>query len=328
MPCYNEEEALPSLYRRLTDAARTWQETYEVIVVDDGSTDSSWAMLTEIVRNDPRWKALRFSRNFGHQAAVSAGLFHASGDAIITIDADLQDPPETLGEFIAKWREGFQVVFGVRRGRKENAIKRSLYHLFYRLLSLLADIDIPRDSGDFSLIDRSVLKALNSLPERQRFVRGLRAWVGFRQYGLEYERGPRSAGEAKYSFRKLLRLAIDGVFSFSIVPLRLLTFTGLGLSVATFLGAMVYLARRLVTQDPVEGFATMIISILFLGGIQLVGVGVLGEYVGRIYEEVKGRPLWIAEASLGLPTTPARVPDPLPQALGNEVSVSVPHDHE
>lgn len=307
VPCYNEKEVLGELYQRLTAAAEAWQESYEVILVDDGSDEATWHQIEEIHGRDPRWKAVRFSRNFGHQTAVSAGIALAGGRAVIVIDADLQDPPEELHRFLAKWREGYEVVYGLRRKRKEGLVKRTCYHGFYRILAGISQPPIPVDSGDFCLMDRKVVDLLKSMPERNRFVRGLRAWVGFRQIGLEYERQAREAGRPKYNFRKLVRLAVDGILSFSTWPLRLATRLGLIVSTIAFLGAVFTFVQRVFADwfakiglGPVPGFATIVIAILFLGGVQLICLGIIGEYIGRIYDEVKGRPSWIVRESLGL----------------------------
>jgi dolichol-phosphate mannosyltransferase len=306
VPCYNEAAVLDQLYRRLTAAAESWSEPFEVIVVDDGSDAVTWRGLEAIHRRDPRWKTVRFSRNFGHQTAVSAGLAYASGDAVLVIDADLQDPPEELHRFIAKWRQGYEVVYAVRRKRKENVLKRACYAAFYRILAKLSPTPIPLDSGDFCLMDRRVVDLLTAMPERNRFVRGLRAWAGFRQTGLEYERDARAAGRPKYGLWKLVRLALDGLLSFSTAPLRLATGLGFLVTVLAAAGALFSFVQRIFADwfariglGPVPGYATIVISLLFLGGVQLICMGVIGEYVGRIYEEVKRRPLWVVRETLG-----------------------------
>ena len=247
--------------------------------------------------------------------AISAGIYYASGEAVITIDADLQDPPEVINEFLEKWREGYDVVYGIRRDRKEGPIKRFLYFSFYRVLSFLADTEIPKDCGDFSLIDRRVVDELKRMLEKHRFVRGLRAWIGLRQVGVEYERAARSAGDAKYNFKSLFRLAFNGIFSFSIVPLRIVSYTGVFFSFISLLCAGVFLYRRLTTEVPVPGFATIVITVLFLGGIQLIGLGLTGEYIGRIYEEVKRRPLWIVREMKGFGDDEALSKEGAPPAL-------------
>jgi dolichol-phosphate mannosyltransferase len=306
IPCYNEEAVIPELYGRLSSAADKLNESYEVVVVDDGSSDASWDLLAEISQRDNRWKIVRFSRNFGHQAALSAALYHAKGDCAILIDADLQDPPEEISRFIEKWREGFQVVYAVRAKRKENIFKRALYKIFYLLLASVANIQIPLDSGDFCLMDRKVIDILKNMPEQNMFIRGVRAWAGFRQIGIEYERSARAAGEPKYTFSKLIKLALDGIFSFSTLPLRLTTYFGFIVALFAFLFGFLTLLQRIFIDfsaklgiAPVPGFATTVISIFFMGGIQLICFGILGEYVGRIYEQVKGRPLWVISEKKG-----------------------------
>ncbi len=313
IPCYNEEATLDVLYQRLTEAAQSWGLPYEVIVVDDGSVDGTWAKLIRIHERDSRWRAIRFSRNFGHQTAISAGMVEAKGDAVVILDADLQDPPEVISEFLARWREGYHVVYGVRRRRKEGLLKRVAYYVFYRFLRAVAATPIPVDTGDFCLMDRKVVDILNRMPERNRFVRGLRAWTGFSQIGVEYERQARAAGQPQYTFRKLVQLAIDGIFSFSIWPLRLATRLGLLVSTVAFFGVVFTLLQRIYADwfdkylglRPVPGFATTVIAILFLGGVQLICLGIIGEYIGRIYEEVKGRPPWIIAERLDRPSAKA-----------------------
>ena len=264
-------------------------------------------MLREQAINNPIWKGISFSRNFGHQTAVSAGIYHASGDVVVVMDADLQDPPEELHRFIAAWKQGYHVVYAIRTRRKEGPLKRLCYWGFYRLLAKMARTHIPLDSGDFCVMDRRVVDVLKSMPERNRFVRGLRAWTGFNQIGLPYERQRRVAGEAKYTLTKLIALAGDGLLSFSTIPLRLATYLGLWASGLAFLGIVFTLAQRLFRDFFVSmgigsfpGFATIVISTLFLGGVQLVCIGILGEYLGRIYDEVKRRPQWVVAATAGI----------------------------
>ena len=311
VPCYNEEEVFPELVKRLRTAAETWNDSWEVLFVNDGSADRTWPMIVEQHAVDPRFKAINFTRNFGHQTAVSAGLYHTSGDCVIIIDADLQDPPEELGRFIAKWKEGYEVVYAIRTRRKENILKRACYAIFYRMLARIANIEIPLDSGDFCVMDRKVVRALNIMPERNRFVRGMRAWAGFKQVGLEYERHSRAAGAPKYTFWKLVKLATDGIFSFSTVPLRLATWLGLTVSALSFLGIAVVVFQKLFPATyglfwatPPAGYTSGIAAMLFLGGVGLVCLGIIGEYLGRIYEEVKQRPLWLIHDTLGLAAPP------------------------
>jgi dolichol-phosphate mannosyltransferase len=258
-------------------------------------------------QKDGRWKAISLARNFGHQTAVSAGIHYTEADAVIVLDADLQDPPEELARFIGVWKSGFDVVYAVRQKRKENWVKRTAYWLFYRLMSRIASFEVPQDSGDFCLMDRKVVQVLKAMPERNRFVRGLRAWAGFKQTGIAYERHARAAGAPKYSFRKLCRLAFDGICSFSTAPLRLVFYLGLWVSLISFLGILFTLSQKIFADfyarhgfPPVQGFTTIVISILFLGGIQLISLGIMGEYIGRIFDEVKRRPPWIIQASAGI----------------------------
>ena len=303
IPVYNEEQVFPELLERLEKALEQTGRAYEVVFIDDGSSDRSLQMMREAAGRDSRIRVLSFSRNFGHQTAVTAGINHSDGDAVIVMDADLQDPPELVSDLLAKWEEGWEVVYAVRRHRKEGPLKRAAYWLSYRVLGRMSSIKIPLDSGDFGLMDRKVVDLLKAMPERNRFVRGLRCWTGFRQAPLEYERAARSAGKTKYTFVKLLRLATDGLFSFSYSPLRLATSLGLVVSIL----ALVYVVKVLIwhfcgwvdVQTP-RGWTTTIIAILFLGGVQLVTIGILGEYIGRIYEEVKQRPLYVFKEKINL----------------------------
>lgn len=307
VPCFNEEAVLPELFARLDSVAPTWGMDYEIICVDDGSRDRTWELLKTKNQKDPRWRSLSFARNFGHQTAVSAGLFYAGGDAVVVIDADLEDPPEEISHFLEKWQEGYEVVYGIRQHRKEGPFKRLCYWAFYRIMARLVAFEIPLDSGDFCLINRRVADTINAMPERNRFVRGLRAWSGFRQTGVAYERAARFAGRPKYSFNKLVKLATDGLFSFSTVPLRVATYLGLSVSSLAFFGVLFTFAQKIFAAEfakiglaPSAGFPTIVISVLFLGGVQLICLGIVGEYIGRIYEEVKGRPLWILRDSVGI----------------------------
>jgi len=308
VPCFNEEAVLPQLFKRLGAAAMTWGVDYEVLCVDDGSRDHTWQLLKQQHTADPRWRGLSFARNFGHQTAVSAGLFHATGDAVIIIDADLQDPPEEVARLLAKWREGFEVVFATRKKRRDPLVKRILAWGFYRLLEKLTPLPMARDAGDFCLLDKQVVAVMNALPERSRYLRGLRTWCGFRQTSVEFDRAERAAGEPQYTFKKSFKLAMDGLFSFSAVPLRLATYLGLWASAFAFLGVGFTFIQKIFAKQfakiglaPETGYPTTIIVILFLGGVQLICLGILGEYIGRIYEEVKGRPQWIIRDHAGLP---------------------------
>lgn len=307
VPCFNEEAVLSELFSRLGTVASSWGMEYEVICVDDGSHDRTWELLKAQNQKDARWRCLSFARNFGHQTAVSAGLHYAGGDVVVMLDADLEDPPEEIARLLEKWAEGYDVVYAVRQKRKVGWLKRACYWAFYRLMARLVEFEVPLDTGDFCLISRRVADTIKAMPERNRFVRGLRAWSGFRQTGVTYERAARFAGTSKYSFGRLVKLAMDGLFSFSTVPLRVATYVGLSASAVAFFGALFTLAQKIFAAQfariglaPASGFPTIVISILFLGGVQLICLGILGEYIGRIYEEVKGRPLWILRESVGL----------------------------
>jgi len=315
VPCFNEEAVFRQLVRRLTAAADTWGLDYEVVCVNDGSWDRTWDLLTDQHQEDQRWRGLCFARNFGHQAAVSAGLHYCTGDAAVVIDADLQDPPEVIGRMLAKWREGFEVVYAVRTKRKDPLLKRLLAWGFYRVLARFVSFAVPRDAGDFCLLDRKVIDVLNTLPERNRYLRGLRSWCGFRQVGIEFERQARAAGSPQYTFARSLKLALDGVVSFSASPLRLATHLGFWVSSLAFLGALFTFAQKIFAKqfariglEPGPGFPTVVISILFLGGVQLICLGIVGEYLGRVYDEVKGRPLWIVHETAGIAAEPPRLP--------------------
>lgn len=311
VPCYNEEAALPHLFARLDAAAKLWSCDYEVLCINDGSRDRTWELLKEQSARDPCWKGICFARNFGHQAAVSAGLLHATGDAAIVIDADLQDPPEEITRLLEKWNEGYHVVYAVRTRREDQSLKKFLAWAFYRVIAMLVPFQIPADAGDFCLLDRKVIQVLNALPERNRYLRGLRAWAGFKQIGVTFERQARVAGNPQYTFTKSLKLALDGIFSFSTVPLRLVSFMGFFVSGLALLGAVFTFLQKIFSDTfakiglaPGPGFPTVVISILFLGGVQLIALGILGEYLGRIYEEVKGRPSWIVMETAGLNSPP------------------------
>ncbi len=301
VPLMNEQEVLPELYARLTTAMEGMGETHELVFIDDGSTDATLGILRSLVESDARVRVVSFSRNFGHQAAVTAGLRASRGSAVIVIDGDLQDPPEVIPQLAKAWRQGYKVVYAIRRGRKEAWIKRSAYDIFYRLLRTIADVEIPRDAGDFALMDRMVVDLLNAMPERNRFVRGIRAWVGFPQIGVEYERAAREAGSSKYSLRRLVVLALDGLVAYSFAPLRLVANGGFIVSAFAFLVIVHLVISKLFWGVEVPGWTSTVAVILFLGGIQLVALGVIGEYVGRIFDEVKRRPTYIVSEELGSP---------------------------
>lgn len=299
IPVYEEEVNLPVLYVRLTQVLTASEPEHEIIFIDDGSRDRSVEIMHRLAASDPRVVVVELSRNFGHQVAISAGLDQARGDGVIIMDADLQDPPEVLPQFIAKWREGHDVVYAIREQRKEGWVKRLLYSLFYRMLQRIANIDIPLDAGDFCIMDRRVVEILNGMPERNRFVRGIRSWVGLDQVGLTYERQARYAGHEKYSYRRLVYLALDGLISFSFVPLRMITVTGFIISAISIVLAVIYFVQRLVVGPNPQGFTTTIVAVLFLAGMQLITLGVIGEYIDRIFEEVKRRPLYVVRRVTG-----------------------------
>ncbi|MDR4480128.1 MAG: glycosyltransferase [Nitrospira sp.] len=294
IPVFNEEENLPTLHARLTHTLTEQGLDYEILFVDDGSHDHSPELLRRLEETDPRVFVVEFARNFGHQVAISAGLEHSRGHVVCIMDADLQDPPEVLHTFLAKWQEGWEVVYAVRTERKEWWGKRLAYAGFYRLLQRVANIDIPLDAGDFCIMDRKVVDMLVRMPERNRFVRGIRSWVGFKQIGVPYERQARHAGTPKYTLRKLVYLALDGLISFSHMPLRIITVMGFTVSVLSFLVASFYIIKKFTLGTGVPGFTTLVVSIFFLAGIQLMTIGVIGEYIGRISDEVKRRPLYVA----------------------------------
>jgi glycosyltransferase involved in cell wall biosynthesis len=303
IPIYNEQASIQALFERVRAVIDGFDGATEVILVDDGSADDSWRMLTELHARDARFKALSLSRNFGHQVAVTAGLDHARGDAVMVLDGDLQDPPEVLPALIARWKEGYDVVYAVRTKRKENIFKRAAYALFYRILKRLSDLDIPLDSGDFCLIDRKVLAAMKLLPERNRFVRGIRTWVGYRQTGCVYERERRFAGDSKYTLAKLMGLAYDGIFSVSTLPLRLAVYVGFALSVLAVLGACWVVYEKIFRGIALVGWPSTMTVMTLLGGFILSTLGVIGEYVSRIYQEVKQRPLYLLKGKTGYEDT-------------------------
>ncbi|MEO8892303.1 MAG: glycosyltransferase family 2 protein [Coleofasciculaceae cyanobacterium] len=307
IPVYNEQDTLPEMYHRVSAVMDQMEGGVELILVNDGSRDRTLAILRDLHEKDPRICYLSLARNFGHQIAVTAGLNYVRGEAIIILDADLQDPPELIPQLVEKWQQGYQVVYAQRtQRRKEGWFKRLPAYLFYRLMQRLADVEIPIDTGDFCLMDRRVVDVLNSMPERNRYIRGLRSWVGLPQTFIHFERDPRFAGEVKYTFRKSLSLAATGLVTFSRIPLRLSTYVGLlAAAIAVLMAILVLYWRIFVPHSPLTGFATIMIVVFFLGAVQLVSIGILGEYVGRIYEEVKGRPLYVLSEVAGFTEKPA-----------------------
>ena len=297
---FNEEASLPEMHRRLAAVLDGLDAQASVLYVDDGSRDGTWQVLQSLAADDPRVQLLRLARNFGKELALTAGLDHVDTDAALVIDADGQDPPELIPQFVAKWREGFDVVYGTRTRREgESWFKRFTAAAFYRVMSRLSHTPIPPDTGDFRLMSRPVLDALRQLRERQRFMKGLFTWVGFKQVSLPYERAPRLAGGSKFNYWRLWNLALEGITSFSTVPLRLATYVGVLTALGAFAWGLWIVARTLLWDDPVQGWPSLMTVMLFLGGVQLVALGIIGEYLGRLYLEVKQRPLYlVSEAKL------------------------------
>jgi polyisoprenyl-phosphate glycosyltransferase len=302
IPLFNEEETLAETYRRVAQVMDGLEASGEIILVDDGSRDRSLEMMRDLRQRDQRVRYISLARNFGHQIAVTAGLRFAQGDAVVVLDADLQDPPELIPAMVDKWRAGYHVVYAQRTARQREGLTKKLFaYVFYRVLRLLTDVDIPSDTGDFCLMDRKVVDVLNALPERGRYLRGLRAWIGFRQTAVPFEREPRFAGDVKYTFSKSFGLAVNGIVSFSRVPLRLATY--LGLLVACFALIMIILVlywRIFRPAAPLIGYTIITAAIFFLGAVQLLCLGILGEYLGRVYDEVKGRPIFTVKEVAGI----------------------------
>jgi dolichol-phosphate mannosyltransferase len=304
VPLFNEQENLAELYRRLVVVLNSLSHPYEIILVDDGSRDETPCRIDALVDRDRHVIGLHLSRNFGHQAAISAGIDHARGQAIVIMDGDLQDPPEALPQFVRKWQEGYEVVYGVRQRRKEGLLKRLGYFSFYRILAAISDLDIPLDSGDFCLMDRRVVEVLKHLPERMRFVRGLRSFAGFRQTGLIYDRAARESGQPKYTFGSLFLLAIDGLISFSGYPLRLVTYLGIG-TIGIALALLIWVfSDALYNGTAPQGWASTLVTVLFMGSIQLFSLGIIGEYIRLIFLETKGRPTYIVRDHHGEAANP------------------------
>jgi dolichol-phosphate mannosyltransferase len=293
-PIFNELENISALWQRVSQVMESTGETWELILVDDGCTDGSTERIRELAKLDSRVKPVIFARNFGHQIAVTAGLDYARGRAVVIIDADLQDPPEVILELAAKWKEGYEVVYAVRAEREgESWFKLATASLFYRLIYRITDVKIPLDTGDFRLIDRKVVAVMNSMREKHRFLRGMSAWIGFKQIGVEYKRAARVAGVTKYPLKKMFKLALNAITGFSYFPLQVATYVGFIAAGLAIVAIPLVAALRLAGSHFFEGQTTTLISVLFLGGVQLISLGVLGEYIGRIYDEVKGRPLYV-----------------------------------
>lgn len=293
-PIFNEVDSLATLYARVTEVMHQTAEPWELVLVDDGSTDGSTRVIRELAARDACVRPVIFARNFGHQIAVSAGLDFSRGQAVVIIDADLQDPPEAILDLIEKWREGFEVVYAVRAGREgESWFKLATASLFYRLIYRITDVDIPLDTGDFRLLDRKVVAVLNQMRERHRFLRGMSSWVGFSQVGVPYRRAARFAGETKYPLKKMLKFASDAITGFSYFPLQMATYMGFLSAGLSIIAIPVVVVMRLAGSQAFFGQASTLIAVLFLGGVQLISLGILGEYIGRLYDQAKGRPLYI-----------------------------------
>lgn len=296
IPVFNEEAVLPETYKRLTEVMESCKVPYELIFVNDGSRDGTAAFLHGICARDPHVKLVDFSRNFGHQLASTAGMDYSAGEAVVLIDADLQDPPEIIPQMLSKWREGYDVVYGIRTERKgETWFKKVTSKLFYRFIRSMTDVDMPLDTGDFRLIDRKVCRALSEMNEKNRYIRGIISWLGFSQTGIEYVRDKRFAGESKYPLKKMLRFACDGIASFSCKPLKLASYCGGFLSALSFIYLLAVIWQKLFTRAAVAGWACILAVSLFFNGIVLIILGIIGAYIGRIYDEVRGRPLYVVK---------------------------------
>jgi polyisoprenyl-phosphate glycosyltransferase len=301
VPIFNEQENLPELRRRVSAALDSTGESWELILVNDGSRDASPDMMRDMHQQDPRIKAIFLSRNFGHQPAVTAGIHHARGSCVVLIDGDLQDPPEVIPAMVAKWKEGNQVVLGERRSRADAGTRGIGFRLFYPIFRRISDLPSAPDAGIFGLMDRRVVDEFNKLPERNRFIPGLRSWLGFKQTSVFYDRQDRAAGKPKQTMRRLIKYAMDGMVSFSYKPLRAATYMGFLVSIFAFgLAVFYFISFFTFHKQAGGGFTTTIISVLFLGGVQMITIGILGEYIGRIYEEIKQRPLYVVQEKLGL----------------------------
>ncbi|MEO6713338.1 MAG: glycosyltransferase family 2 protein [Mycobacteriales bacterium] len=301
VPIYNEAGCIAELSERLCWLMDQLDGPTEVVLVDDGSTDNSYAQMAELARRDPRFKAVGLSRNFGHQVALTAGFDLAAGAAVVTMDADLQHPPETILEMAKLWRDGYQVVYGVMRSRiTENRFKRFTSDTFYSLLRRLVDVHMPANAGDFRMVDRAVVDVIRSMPERNRYLRGMFAWVGFRQIGVDYDCAPRHAGKSSYNVTKMLRLALNAVVGFSVLPLRLALGVGVGAAFISMAVGIAAIVAKVAGWFTVPGWTTVVVVVTFLGGVQLVVLGLMGEYVGRIYDEVKQRPLYLVGDAVGV----------------------------
>ncbi|MBY0611360.1 MAG: glycosyltransferase family 2 protein [Beijerinckiaceae bacterium] len=315
VPVFNEGANIDQLVRRLTSVLDGIGETYEIVFIDDGSADDTLVRVSALARTDARFRVVALSRNFGKDIAIAAGLDHARGDAVVLIDADLQHPPEMIAAFVAKWREGYDMVYGQRIDRAtDGPIRRALTHAFYNLFQRFGEIDLPDGAGDFRLMDRKVADAVRRMPERARFSKGLYAWVGFKSIGVPFEVADRAEGASKWSFRKLFRFAFDGITSFSSAPLKVWTFVGLTISIFALFFALYFVIETLFLGSSVPGFPSLIVSVMFFAGVQLMSLGILGEYIGRIFAEVKRRPLYVVAEVVEKQDEPKPLPTPRPPA--------------
>ena len=306
VPLYNEELNVDYLFERLRSVLNRLNMTYEIVCVNDGSRDNTLSCLIEHHHQDTRIKVVNLSRNYGKEIALSAGLDHANGEAVVPIDADLQDPPELIEKLVEKWREGYDVVYATRRSRQgESWLKRFTANAFYRIIDSISRVTIPRDTGDFRLLDRCVVEAIKQLPERNRFMKGLFAWVGYKQTSVLFDRPSRHKGETKWNYWRLWNFALDGITSFSLLPLKVWSYIGLLVAIPSFFYASFLVLRTLLFGVDLPGYASIMVAVLFLGGVQLVSLGVIGEYLGRVYEEVKGRPLYLVRETYGFDSSPA-----------------------
>lgn len=301
IPMHNEEPSLPSLFARLKPCLEQVTANYEIICVNDGSKDGTWAALKEFNRTDPRIKLVNLSRNFGKEIALTAGLDHADGAGVIPIDADLQDPPELIPALVAEWKKGYKVVLATRKSRPGDSwFKSKSANWFYKAMNRLSTVKVPPNTGDFRLMDRTVVQAVKQLPERTRFMKGIFAWVGFSTTAIYFDREARVAGTTTWNYWKLWKFALDGIFSFTTVPLRIWTYIGALISLISFLWAIIIIARTVVFGNPVAGYPSLMVVVLFMGGMQLLSIGIIGEYIGRIYRESKRRPLYLVQETIGM----------------------------
>ncbi len=299
IPIYNEEKIISELYKRLVESLKSYDGNYEVIFVNDGSTDNAFSILKTLCKNDINIKLIDLSRNFGHQLAITSGIDFATGDAIILMDGDLQDPPELIPKLIEKWKNGFDVVYTIKTSRKENFLKKFAFKSFYKLMQRFSSIAIPMEAGNFSLMDKKVFETLKTMKEKNRYIPGMRAWIGFKQIGIEFAREDRFAGKPQMTFSRLIKLAFDGIFSFSNIPLRFATYLGFVSAVISFLGIVYVLYSKVFTDKAISGWASTIVAILFIGGMILLTLGIIGEYIGRIYDEIKNRPMYLIKEKIG-----------------------------